>query len=101
MKAREPLKMTSTVIQRPEDTCVLIIVASYIALKSITQWRSWCSNITPGRWAIYFIPYKPSQLPWEYTARAAKYVAQQAKSITRTISALTGTHLPMDEEEQL
>ncbi len=29
------------------------------------------------------------------------YVAHQAKSITRTISVLTGTHLPLGEEKQL
>ena len=39
------------------------------------QWHSWCFNIiTPGHWALK--PFlKPSQLPWEYTACAAKYVA--------------------------
>ncbi len=44
---------------------------------------------------------EPSQLPWEYTACAAKYVAHQAKSITRTISALTGTYVLLGEEKQL
>ncbi len=53
---------------------------------------------TSGRFISFL---KPSQLPGEYTACAAKYVAHQAKSITRTISAHTGTHLPLGEEKQL
>ena len=43
---------------------------------------------------------KPSQLPGEYTA-CAQYMHYSAKPITRTISALTGTHLPLGGEKQL
>ena len=58
------------------------------------------SNIvTPDDWAFSFL--KPSQLPGENNACAAKYVAHYAKSITRTISALTGTHSPLGGEKQL
>ena len=44
---------------------------------------------------------KPSQLPWEYTACAAKYVANYMYLLTRTISVLTGTNLPMGVEKQV
>ncbi len=48
--------------------------------------------ITPGTGPFVSF-FKPSQLPGEYTACAAKYVAHQAKSIT-------GTHLPLGEEKK-
>ncbi len=44
-----------------------------------------------------FISFLKPARPGEYTAFAAKYVA---KSITWTISALTGTHLPLGDEKQ-
>ena len=43
---------------------------------------------------------KPSKLPGEYQACATN-MYYSAKSFTRTISALTGTHLPLVREKQL
>ncbi len=44
---------------------------------------------------------KPSRLLGEYAACAAKFVAHQAKSITRTNRTFTGTQLLLGEEKQL
>ena len=55
---------------------IIIIVASYIALRSVTQWRSKrFQHYYP--WSLGLKSFlKPSQLPVEYTACATKYVAQ-------------------------
>ncbi len=67
------------------------------SLKFVRQWRSWHLHIiTSGYWTISFLEL--SQLPGEYTVYVAKY---HVCSAPRTISALTGTHLPLGEEKQL
>ena len=53
-----------------------------------------------GPYIISFL--RPSHFPWEYTVSARYvHVAHLAKSITRTISVLTGTRLLLDDEKQV
>ena len=44
---------------------------------------------------------KPFSAPWGVYSVCNKYALLQANLITRTISALTGTHLPVGGEKQL
>ena len=56
--------------------------------------------ITSGHWALNHSLNHLSSLWGEYSL-CDNYMRYSAKSITRTISALAGTHLPLGGEKQL
>ncbi len=66
---------------------------SFVLVKSVWKFVAvgvthFCKRTQEGQFAL------------DYTACAAKYVVYQAKPITRTNSALKGTHPLLDEEKQ-
>ena len=78
---------------------IIIITCFYIALFTPGGRPKALHIITPGLWVLIHI-LKPFQLPGVEYAQHVQ-MCNSAKSITRTNSALTGTHLPLGGEQQL
>ena len=78
---------------------LIIINSLFIALFTPEGRPKALHIITPGHWALnHSLNHLSSLGSIQPCATNMRY---SAKSITRTISALTGTHLPLGGEKQL
>ena len=80
---------------------IIIVTRFYIALFTPGGCPKALHIITPGQWALIHSLNHLSSLMGSIQPCATLIMRYSAKSITRTISALTGTHLPLGGEKQL